>query len=139
LDPNNDVVYWNLGNILVMAGRPEEGIEMIQRGMRRNPQYSSSDLLQLGFAYNVAGQYEEALIPLKKVLALNPNSGAAHRILAACYAELGRLEEARAEIAEVLRLNPSYSLEGLRQTMPFKDPADLERHLAALRKAGLRE
>jgi adenylate cyclase len=86
----------------------------------------------------VAGQYEEALIPLKKVLALNPNSGAAHRILAACYAELGRLEEARAEIAEVLRLNPSYSLEGLRQTMPFKDPADLERHLAALRKAGLK-
>ena len=84
------------------------------------------------------GQYEEALVPLKKVLALNPNSGAAHRMLAVCYAELGRLDEARAEVAEVLRLNPNYSLEWVRQNMPYKDPADLERWIAALRKAGLK-
>ena len=53
-------------------------------------------------AYRVAGRYEEAIVPLKKVLTLNPNSSAAHRLLAACYAELGREEEARAEVAEVL-------------------------------------
>jgi adenylate cyclase len=110
LDPNNADGYWNLGNILTFAGRPEEGIKVIEQGMRRNPRYSPTDLLQLGFAYSVAGRYEEALVPLKKVLTLNPNSGAAHRMLAACYAELGRLEEARAEVAEVLRLNPNYSL-----------------------------
>jgi len=110
LDPNNADGYWNLGNILTFAGRPEEGIKVIEQGMRRNPRYSPADLLQLGFAYSVAGRYEEALVPLKKVLTLNPNSGAAHRMLAACYAELGRLEEARAEVAEVLRLNPNYSL-----------------------------
>jgi len=138
LDPNNVDVYWNLGNALTFAGRPEEGIAMIEQGMRRNPRSSPSDLLQLGFAYNGAGRYEEALVPLKKVLTLNPNSGAAHRMLAACYAELGRLKEARAEVAEVLRLNPNYSLEWVRQNMPYKDPADLERHIAALRKAGLK-
>ena len=92
----------------------------------------------LGIAYSVAGRYEEAIVPLKKVLTLNPNSAAAHRSLAACYAELGRLEEARAEMAEVLRLNPNYSLEWVRQNAPYKDPADLERWLAALRKAGLK-
>jgi hypothetical protein len=46
--------------------------------------------------------------------------------------------EARAEAVEVLRLNPNFSLEGHKQRMPIKDPAVLERHIAALRKAGLK-
>ena len=39
---------------------------------------------------------------------------------------------------EGLRLNLQVSLEVHRQRMPIKDPAVLERHLAALRKAGLK-
>ena len=53
------------------------------------------------------------------------------------YSELGWEEEARAAVAEVLRLNPNFTLATARQTWPMKDPADLERVLAALRKAGL--
>ena len=60
-----------------------------------------------------------------------------HLMLAAVYSELGQAAEARAEVAEVLRLNPQFSLEVHRQRMPIKDPAVLERHIAALRKAGL--
>jgi len=138
LDPNNADGYWNLGNILTFAGRPEEGIEVIEQGMRRNPRYQPSDLIQLGNAYRVAGRPEEALVPLKKVVTLNPNSAAARRSLAACYAEVGQMREAQAEMAEALRLNPNYSLEWVRQNSPYKDPADLERWIAALRKAGLK-
>jgi adenylate cyclase len=58
--------------------------------------------------------------------------------LAICYAELGRLEEAQTEMAEVLRLTPNASLEVVRQSLPFKDPADIERMLDGLRKAGLK-
>ena len=36
------------------------------------------------------------------------------------------------------RLNPSFSLEGWKQMAASKDPALLERDLAALRKAGLK-
>jgi hypothetical protein len=60
-----------------------------------------------------------------------------HLGLAASYSELGREEEARAEIAEVLKLNPQFSLAGIRQRWPYKEPADLERLLTALGKAGL--
>jgi adenylate cyclase len=58
-------------------------------------------------------------------------------MLAAVYSELGQAAEARAEATEVLRLNPMFSLEVHKQRIPIKDPAALERHLAALRKAGL--
>ena len=59
-------------------------------------------------------------------------------MLAAVYSELGQTTEAQKEAAEVLRLNPKFSLEVHKQRMPIKDPAVLERHIAALRKAGLK-
>ena len=59
-------------------------------------------------------------------------------MLAVVYSELGQAAEARGQAAEVLRLNPQFSLAVHRQRMPIKDPAALERHLAALRKAGLK-
>jgi adenylate cyclase len=138
LDPNEADGYWNLGGILVFAGRPEEGIKLTEQAMRLNPRYPVNYLQTLGFAYRVAGRYEEALVPLKKVLTLNPNFAPAHINLAACYVELGRLEEAQAEGAEVLRINPNFSLEVARQSWPYKDPAALEHFLASLRKAGLK-
>jgi hypothetical protein len=52
--------------------------------------------------------------------------------------DLGNNAEAQAEAAEVLRLNPKFSLEVHKQRMPIKDPMVLERHIAALRKAGLK-
>jgi len=66
------------------------------------------------------------------------NIAAPHLNLAVIYSEMGREEEARAEAAEVLRINPNFSLEVARQVLPIKDPADLERYLAGLRKAGLK-
>jgi hypothetical protein len=59
-------------------------------------------------------------------------------MLAVVYSELGQAAEARAEAAEVLRLNPNFSLEVHKKRAPIKDPVMLERHLAALRKAGLK-
>jgi Flp pilus assembly protein TadD len=95
-------------------------------------------LLALGIAYNVARRCEEALAPLKRALALEPNYAPAHINLAICYAELGRLEEARAEAAEIRRLVPNFSAEVLRRRIPFKDPADIERFVDGLRQAGLK-
>jgi adenylate cyclase len=138
LNPNDADGYWNLGSILAFARRPGEAIGLTEKAMRLNPRYPPRYLNLLGLAYLVAGRYEEALAPLKKVLTLNPNFYLSRINLAICYAELGRLEEARAEAAEVLRLNPNFSLERARQNLAFKDPADIERILDGLRKAGLK-
>jgi adenylate cyclase len=100
--------------------------------------YATCWLAGVGSAYAVAGHYEEAIAPLKRYLNRYPNILPAHLMLAAVYSELGQAAEARAEAAEVLRLNPNFSLEVHKQRMPIKDPAVLERHIAALRKAGLK-
>jgi tetratricopeptide (TPR) repeat protein len=93
--------------------------------------------MNLGFTYRMAGRYEEAIASLKQVLTRNPNFVPAHLNLAICYAELGRLEEAQAEVAECYRLNPGFSPEVFRQFLPYKNPADIERFLDGLRKAGV--
>ena len=92
----------------------------------------------VGAAYAVAGHYEEARAPLQRFLSHYPNFLPFHVMLAAVDSELGQVAEARAEAGEVLRLNPKFSLEVHKQRMPIKDPAVLERHIAALRKAGLK-
>jgi tetratricopeptide (TPR) repeat protein len=138
LDANLIDAYVQLGETLKFAGRPEEALGLIEKAMRLNPHYPASYLFLLGEAYRVAWRYEEALAAYQKALTRNPNLLPAHLGLAVSYSELGREEEARAEAAEVLRINPQYSLEVLRQRSPFKDPAVLERMIAALRKAGLR-
>ncbi|MGE0825266.1 MAG: tetratricopeptide repeat protein, partial [Candidatus Binatia bacterium] len=138
LDPNDADGYVTLGEILRFAGRPEEGIELIEKAMRLNPQYPAMYLVTLGINYRVAGRYEEALTPLKRFRTLNPNVWHVQANLAACYAELGRLEEAQTEVAELQRLAPNFSLEVYKQFLPYKDPAGVERFLAGLRKAGLK-
>ena len=97
-----------------------------------------SHLDSVGTAYAVAGRYEEARCPFAALSQPLSQHSAAHLTLAAVYSELGQAAEARAEAAEVLRLNPKFSLEVHKQRMPIKDPAVLERHIAALRKAGLK-
>jgi hypothetical protein len=50
----------------------------------------------------------------------------------------GILAEATAAAKEVLRINPKFSIESHAKTLPYKDKADIEREVAALRKAGLK-
>jgi uncharacterized protein HemY len=74
----------------------------------------------------------------QQMLARIPHHPNAHAGLAAVYSELGREEDARTEMAEVLKRNTTVSLEKVQQRLSYKDPAELERYLTALRKAGLK-
>ncbi len=138
LDPNDAEAHVDLGWILSWVGRPGEAIGEMEKAMRLNPHHSSYYLALLGRAYRLAGRYEEAVTAYKKALARNPDFLGNHLGLAATYSEFGRETEAQAEAVEVLRINPQYSLEMAKQRFVFKDPAVLERELAALRKAGLK-
>jgi tetratricopeptide (TPR) repeat protein len=126
--------YAGLAEVLSRMGRAEEALGAAEQALRLKPAVVALHLASVGTAYAVAGRPEQALAPLQRFLSRYPNILKAHLTLAAVYSELGR----EAEAAEVLRINPKFSLEVHRQREPLKDPAQLERHLAALRWAGLR-
>jgi tetratricopeptide (TPR) repeat protein len=130
--------YAALAEVLSCVGRTEGALEGAAQALRLKDEFADDHLASVGTAYAVAGRYAEAVAPLQRSLSRYPNILRIHLMLAAVYSELGQAAEARAEAVEVLRLNPHFSLEVHRQRMPIKDPAVLERHLAALRKAGLK-
>ena len=119
-------------------GRSEEALGAAEKAMRLNSPFVDWYFNSIGSVYYLTGRTEEAIAPLQQVLARYPNILGIHLTLAAVYSELGQAAEARAEAAKVLRLNPQFSLEVHKQRVPIKDPAVLERHIAALRKAGLK-
>ncbi|MBI3801803.1 MAG: tetratricopeptide repeat protein, partial [Deltaproteobacteria bacterium] len=138
LAPTSAESYAALAMVLSHMGRTEDALEAAAQALRLKSLIADNHLAGVGAAYALAGRYEEARAPLQRYLSRYPNMLPAHLMLGAVYSELGQTAEARAEAAEVLRLNPNFSLEVHRQRMPIKDPAVLERHIAALRKAGLK-
>ena len=73
----------------------------------------------------------------RKLVQQNPNFLPAHAYLAALFTEMGRHEEAQAAWRQTQRLSPGASLASLRQRLPYRRQADLDRFLAAARRAGL--
>jgi len=137
LDPNSDFVQAALAYSLFFAGRFEEAIAMYQKAIRLNPfpvWYSQ----MLASSYVQLGRYEEAIKEYKKALHRAPDSAMPHVGLAATYSLMGREKEAQDEAAEVLRIDPKFSLEHFAKSLLYKNQADLDRRIGALRKAGLK-
>ena len=113
--------------------------------MRLSPYYDIWYLSNLGEALTMAGHYEEAISVNQQLLERGQKEKlpgwivAAHAFLAIGYSMSGREEEARYHVAEGLKIDPDWSLETEQQVYSYRNPADMDRHLDALRKAGLPE
>jgi adenylate cyclase len=138
LDPGGADAHALLGMSLNYADRPKEAIPLFEKAIRLNPNGPTSYFLNFGTSYRMMGQYQEAITQYKKALRIAPNNIIAHLALAATYSLLGQDKEAHAEAEEVLRLNPKFSLEYFTKTLPFKNQAQTDRYVEALRKAGLK-
>jgi adenylate cyclase len=140
LNPNCADAIEQHGEILIWAGKPQEGIELVRRAMRLNPIYPVWYLCNLGHAYFLLDQHEEAIEIFKRAIIINPDFLPVHLILTLIYAEKGCREEAKAEFAEISRISPeSTSLRAWCQRLPYKDQSVSERIIKGLRKAGLPE
>ena len=138
LNPNGTDVYNFLAGILGCSGRWEESVLYAKKAIRLNPFPPIAFYWVLGRAYFMMGQYDEAIVPLRKALQMNPNFLFAHIHLAACYSSMDRDAEATNAVKDVLRIDPKFSIESYAKTLPYKDKADVEREVVALRKAGLK-
>jgi adenylate cyclase len=123
--------------VLAWGGRGEDSLRFINQAMRLNPHYPFFYLWTLGHAFYMTRRTEDAVDAFRKLVQLNPNFLPAHAYLAALFIEMGRDEEAQAAWRQAQQLSPGASLASLRQRLPYRRPADLDRFLAAARRAGL--
>jgi len=139
LNPTYAQSYAYLAEAFIRSGRVEEAAQAVETALSLDPRPRLELYFgALGITYYFMGRSEKAIAFLTSHRLRNPCSFGSRLYLAAVYAELGRDEETREEAAELLRLNPSFSLAVYRQRAPLKDPAVLDRHIAALHKAGLK-
>jgi adenylate cyclase len=138
LNPNSASAHDLLGMTLSYAGRPEEAIPVFKKAIRLEPFAPSKYYYHLGGAYLRTGQCDEAISACEEAVRRGSNTPAAYRSATVAYSICGREEEARAAAAEVLRINPKFSLGSYAKTLPYKNKADIDLIIGALRKAGLK-
>lgn len=134
LNPNDDLIVVQQGEILTWLGQAEEGIPWIEKAMRLNPYHPERFWNHLGRAYFVARRYPEAISAFARIAAPDHFH---HAFLAACFAQLDDEPSARRHVAEVIKREPLFSVEMHLMTLHYKRREDTEHHRAALVKSGL--
>jgi adenylate cyclase len=139
LNPNGMDAYLIMGGVLGVIGRWEESVLYAQKALRLNPFPGATPFFVLGRAYFMTGQYDESVTTFKKALKVSPNFLRGYIFLAACYSSMGRDAEATAAVKEVLDRNPKFCIESYTKQLTYKNEADIDRLLNALRNAGVPE
>ena len=129
----------HMARIQICAGEAELAIENLRKAMRLTPSYPSWYIGVLGWALVMSERFGEALEPLSESLKAVPDALGGHLCLAAAFAGLDREQEAKSEAQEILRISPKFSLREEQAIHTYKNPADAERFISLLRKAGLPE
>ena len=137
LNPNDDLIVVQQGEIVTWLGQGEEGIEWIRKAMRLNPYHPERFWFHLARAQFVAKRYADAVESLRHISALD---GLHHALLAACHAQVSDAEHATVHAAEVIKRIPGFAIrEHCLPMLHYRRETDLAHHLEALRKAGLPE
>jgi adenylate cyclase len=134
LNPNDDLIVVQQGEVLTWLGRADEGIDWIRKAMRLNPYHPERYWNHLGRAYFVAHRYAEAVEAVKHIHALDHFH---HALLAAANAQMGDAAGARRHVGEALAAKPGFTTAACLSTTHYKRPEDLDHHRAGLLKAGL--
>jgi adenylate cyclase len=135
LNPNDDLIVVQQGEVLTWLGEATEGMEWIRKAMRLNPYHPARFWSHLGRACFVARRYSEAVECLKRI---PEPDGSQHALLAACHACSGNDALAGVHVREVLAREPGFSVANHLDTQNYyKRDSDREHHRDGLLKAGL--
>ena len=134
LNPNDDLIVVQKGEILTWMGEPEDGISWIEKAIRLNPYHPERFWNHLGRAYFGARRYPEAIAAFQKIAA--PDLGP-HAFLAAANARGGDEAAAKRHASEVLALAPEFSAASHVETLHYANDADRAHLRDALIEAGL--
>jgi adenylate cyclase len=135
LNPNDDLIVVQQGELFTWLGQPEEGIEWIRKAMRLNPYHPARFWYHLARAFFGARRYAEAIDAVQHIA--EPDH-VHHALLAASHAQMGNQAAAARHAGEVLKRMPDWRVD--KDYLPLlhcKRESDLAHHREAALKAGL--
>jgi adenylate cyclase len=133
LNPNDDLIVVQQGEIKTWLGQPDEGIEWIRKAMRLNPYHPERYWHHLGRAQFVARRYVEAAESFRRITLGDYTHDA---FLAACAARLGDEASLQTHRAQVLAREPSFRVGNYLATLHYRNEPDREHHRQCLLEAG---
>jgi adenylate cyclase len=134
LNPNDDRIVCQRGELATYLGRAVEGEQWVRRAMRLNPYYLPRYWLRLAQALYHQGRFEEALDALQREPIPVPHE---RTYMAAILARLGRTAAACELIRELRMRQPRLTGGDLTRPLPYRHPEDRDDVAAALGLAGL--
>ncbi len=135
LNPNDDLIVVQQGELLTWLGQPEEGIEWIRKAMRLNPYHPARFWYHLARAFFAARRYAETVDAIQHITA--PDH-AHFALLTAAHAQMGNQAAAAEHAREVLKRVPGWQVgKDYLPMLHYKREADLAHHREAILKAGL--
>jgi adenylate cyclase len=140
LNPSFSLGYGTLGTMLVLAGKPDEGIRNIEFAIQLNPRDPSIFFRYSGLslAYLVKRDFSASLEWAERSASRNPDWWLAHALTAVIHTMQRRLEPARTALDDLRRVLPAATLSNL-PWRSFLPAAELENVNTALRELGLPE
>ena len=137
LNPNNANGHITIGSWLALAGRPEDGIPYLEKGLSLNPKDPRNHLFYsfAARAYLTARRYEEADQWARNAIQWKQDAPLPHLIFATILGHLGKVEEAKTELNVCERLRPGFTMSA-DNWHQFNHTEDQEHFLDGLRKAG---
>lgn len=134
LNPNNDLVVVQQGEVLTWLGEGAEGTLWILKAMQLNPHHPERFWSHLGKAHFTARQYHEAI---GAFMHLSAPDFSHHAFLAAAYAWLGDATAAAAHAARVRALSPGFTASGFLDALHYVRAEDVAHLREGLDRAGL--
>jgi len=139
-DTNDPESNLNMALVLMATGKPEEGLEFVNKTIQIDPRNMAAPLSAAGMAYFIMGDLQKAATMTERAIDHNPTIAGHYESLSAIYALLGRNQDAQAAHDESLKAwNLGYFSANLTTVMIFflvKDRQVADRYADGLVKAG---
>jgi len=109
LNPNYAPAYQWYSHLLMSGGRTSDAISAAKRAAEIDP-LSLPAVMNVGWQYHWAREYDSAVEHLRRVLQINPNFEQAHWALGLAYVGQAKMEEAVAELQKAIALSGGNSV-----------------------------
>ena len=139
VSPYNADMLAALSQISIMAGKPAQALEWIDRAasLDKNPQISQELAFYRGWALAVDGKLEESMAALKEDH--RRGSFFTPMMKAIVLNRVGRTEDAAVELKNALAIKPKFTQAKWRELFFYSDATIVEREIADLASLGLPE